>query len=311
MAKARSVEPQANIKIMPDEREILLNLKNDFLNASTPEDFVKLKYIYFIGFDVDKINHIKTEFSSASSIEDIRSVKQKYLNKLTVRERIIFQSNFSKAVSAMTSHIQTKEKHTFETLCKAEFTYSSLEFIDYISVIYGNLIERNKSKPPNPRSVFHGKSGSKTVKEFLNHLLEHGENGIYIQRNLVDMMIYLDRYLVKVPEEIVNINTIHRLLLTAFMLSFKHNEDEFYVNKHYAIVGGLSSTKEINNLEIEFLMSIGFELKISNEQFLEYKNILIKGLDSRFKNNPSFNPTNREEKCSENPISEMPLVKSP
>jgi len=67
--------------------------------------------------------------------------------------------------------------------------------------------------------------------------------------------------------------TVHRLLISAVLLSSKYLDDIYYNNKFYAKIGGISS-QEMNCLELEMLFSLNFDLSVDKEQFEEFVSLL-------------------------------------
>mmetsp|Transcript_20065 Transcript_20065/g.34548 ORF Transcript_20065/g.34548 Transcript_20065/m.34548 type:complete len:222 (+) Transcript_20065:318-983(+) len=68
------------------------------------------------------------------------------------------------------------------------------------------------------------------------------------------------------PRVVLTHHTVHRLLLTAIMLSAKFLDDTYYNNAYYAKVGGLPLS-ELNSLELHFLAMIRFNLSITPEVY--------------------------------------------
>ncbi|SCU82675.1 LANO_0B07162g1_1 [Lachancea nothofagi CBS 11611] len=66
---------------------------------------------------------------------------------------------------------------------------------------------------------------------------------------------------------------IHRLIISAVTVSTKFFSDFFYSNSRYARVGGIS-LKELNHLELQFLILCDFELIISVEELQKYGTLL-------------------------------------
>ena len=58
-------------------------------------------------------------------------------------------------------------------------------------------------------------------------------------------------------------------LTPSVMVAAKYFDDVYYTNTFYAEVGGIS-VNEINNLEVDFLCRIGFNLFVSTEEFRQY-----------------------------------------
>ncbi|KAI8588649.1 cyclin-domain-containing protein [Geranomyces variabilis] len=73
---------------------------------------------------------------------------------------------------------------------------------------------------------------------------------------------------------LVDSYNVHRLLITGIMVAVKFHSDVFFTNLHYARVGGLP-VHELNELEMEFLLSNGFDLIISVEELQFVGNQLL------------------------------------
>ena len=72
---------------------------------------------------------------------------------------------------------------------------------------------------------------------------------------------------------------IHRLIITAVTVSTKFSSDFFYSNSRYSKVGGIS-LKEMNFLELQFLILCDFNLLISIDEFERYSTLLYRFWDS-------------------------------
>ncbi|KAG0660088.1 hypothetical protein C6P45_001692 [Maudiozyma exigua] len=81
---------------------------------------------------------------------------------------------------------------------------------------------------------------------------------------------------------------IHRLIIAGITVSTKFFSDFFYSNSRYARVGGIS-LKEMNHLELQFLVLCDFEMLISVEEMERYANLLYRFWDSDNNNNASSN----------------------
>ena len=57
------------------------------------------------------------------------------------------------------------------------------------------------------------------------------------------------------------------------LVSIKYNEDDYFSNKFYAKVGGVS-INEIDTLEYAFLILIDFKLYVSEELFQKYSDYI-------------------------------------
>jgi hypothetical protein len=81
-------------------------------------------------------------------------------------------------------------------------------------------------------------------------------------------LIYIDR-IIELKSIVLTRLNIHRLLIAAVQVAAKYLDDLFYNNAFYAKLGGVS-TQEMNTLELEFLMMIGFSLHVKETVFNAY-----------------------------------------
>ena len=58
------------------------------------------------------------------------------------------------------------------------------------------------------------------------------------------------------------------------LVSIKYNEDEYFSNKFYAKVGGIS-VKDLDFLEYAFLTLIDFQLFVDEELYNKYSNYIL------------------------------------
>eukprot|EP00826_Nyctotherus_ovalis_P044671 TRINITY_DN4840_c0_g1_i3.p2 TRINITY_DN4840_c0_g1~~TRINITY_DN4840_c0_g1_i3.p2 ORF type:complete len:112 (-),score=28.67 TRINITY_DN4840_c0_g1_i3:20-355(-) len=66
---------------------------------------------------------------------------------------------------------------------------------------------------------------------------------------------------------------VHRLFLTASTLALKFHCDDYFVNSYYAAVGGVS-LEELNELEKDFIETIGYELYVEKNVYKRYEKAL-------------------------------------
>ncbi|KAI9504426.1 cyclin PHO80-like protein, partial [Coemansia spiralis] len=84
--------------------------------------------------------------------------------------------------------------------------------------------------------------------------------------SLIAVLVYLDRVTraqMHHPSLALSPYNIHRLMLTAIVVAHKFNSDIFFNNLRYSKVGGIPLA-EMNQLELEFLFLIKFDLKIDS-----------------------------------------------
>lgn len=77
----------------------------------------------------------------------------------------------------------------------------------------------------------------------------------------VSAVLYIDHVLELNPTLHITPHNAHRILLTAFNLALKFNEERTYSNAFLARVGGISAL-ELTHMELCFLSLIGWELHI-------------------------------------------------
>ncbi|XP_010934119.1 cyclin-P4-1-like [Elaeis guineensis] len=81
--------------------------------------------------------------------------------------------------------------------------------------------------------------------------------------------VYLERFARRHPPVFINSFNIHRLLLTSILTAIKFMERIHYDNAYFARVGGIT-LMEMNNLEVNFLFGVGFELNVTPTVFYSY-----------------------------------------
>ena len=108
--------------------------------------------------------------------------------------------------------------------------------------------------------------------------LDYEEFIVYCYKNLgfssnllILSMMNLDKLLTK--NFILTSENIHKAFFMCMMETQKYYEDENFKNKDYAKVCGIS-TEELLQLELEFMNYMEFNLHITNEDYINYKNKL-------------------------------------
>ena len=86
---------------------------------------------------------------------------------------------------------------------------------------------------------------------------------------LILAVVYIDR-ICDLKKYNLSFNNIHRVVLSAILVSIKYNEDDFYKNTQYAKIGGIS-LKEINALEYEFCSLIDFSFFVTYSTYRKYE----------------------------------------
>lgn len=87
----------------------------------------------------------------------------------------------------------------------------------------------------------------------------------------VNALVYLDRIKKTDPRLAISEMNVHRVLITAVVLSVKFLEDELYRNSYFAKVGGIQTVQEFNRLERTFLEAIGWAVHVENAEYAQYE----------------------------------------
>jgi hypothetical protein len=88
------------------------------------------------------------------------------------------------------------------------------------------------------------------------------------------MVYYIDILSTHYPPFVVSSLTVHRFLITAATVATKGLCDSFLTNGFYAKVGGVS-LMELNLLELEFLVRVGWRIVPRGEVLDEYYRSLV------------------------------------
>jgi len=67
----------------------------------------------------------------------------------------------------------------------------------------------------------------------------------------------------------LNAQVFHKVFLTALMLAAKYNEDSHFLNDVYCRIGGVR-LDQINDMEKQFLIQIGYRLFVKGEDYRRY-----------------------------------------
>lgn len=107
------------------------------------------------------------------------------------------------------------------------------------------------------------------IKDYVQRILRY----THIEEpTLIIALIYIDR-ICEFHDLILTELNIHRIVLTSIMTAIKYNEDDYYSNKYYAKVGGIT-LDEINRLEYEFIRLIRYSLFVENRVYDKYQTYL-------------------------------------
>ncbi|KAK9365689.1 cyclin-domain-containing protein [Lipomyces kononenkoae] len=98
---------------------------------------------------------------------------------------------------------------------------------------------------------------------------------------LLSMVFYIDLLCGAYASFTINSLTVHRFLITAAAVASKGLCDSFCTNAHYARVGGVSLT-ELNLLEVEFLVRVGWRVVPALKTLDEYYRRMVARMSTMY-----------------------------
>ena len=120
-----------------------------------------------------------------------------------------------------------------------------------------------------------------SIEEYINRIYKYTKMNI---SSLILSVIYIDRFC-ELNGYILSSKNIHRILLTACLLSIKFNEDINVNTKYYANVAGIQ-VEDLNNLVFYFIVKIQFSLFVDFDNYQIYFDYFckIKNKDNKILN---------------------------
>ena len=147
-----------------------------------------------------------------------------------------------------------------------------------ISMTLHQLISENRTKPNYKDKL---KQQSKQI--FTSRKLPQISISDYVIRivkymkieesTLILALIYIDRISRK-KKIFVNEYNIFRLFFSSVVVATKFNEDKYQSNSYYAKIGGME-LEQLNEMEMEFVIGINFDLFVEAKIFDKYESTLI------------------------------------
>jgi len=149
-----------------------------------------------------------------------------------------------------------------------------LSTIEIISDLLVNICEENKTKKCNKnyllKSFTNKNIPSISIKDYLLRLSKHAKIN---ESTIILILIYIDR-ICNMNHFILTYYNIHKMILAAFILAIKYNEDCYYSMNYYSKIGGITLS-ELNYLESEYLILIEYNLFIQAKLYDKYYNDLM------------------------------------
>mmetsp|Transcript_25988 Transcript_25988/g.36848 ORF Transcript_25988/g.36848 Transcript_25988/m.36848 type:complete len:219 (-) Transcript_25988:1364-2020(-) len=176
--------------------------------------------------------------------------------------------------SRETSSPSVDEDQDSTCVSRAEAADSKQIFLRCITRLFERWVEHNHS---NQTAILEGPFVGPTVPNLAFHLYVErlGKHIHFSDPQLyIVAVVYLDRYLQQQNQVSINVFTAHRLLLLCLVVTVKFWEDDHYSNKDYAMIGGVG-TEELNQMEVEVLFGLEFEMSVTLSSLQQAKTKLL------------------------------------
>ena len=130
-----------------------------------------------------------------------------------------------------------------------------------------NELNRSDSNESAIISVFtSNKTPQISIKKYLTRIMKYSKPET---STVIICLIYIDKICENSTLQL-SIYNIHRIILSCMILALKYNEDDYYSNKYYAKVGGIS-LKELNELEYNIMVLLQFNFFIDDITYEKYQ----------------------------------------
>lgn len=126
-------------------------------------------------------------------------------------------------------------------------------------------IHNNQMKYIKHDIFYIGRQPSISLEDYINRIFKNTKMNI---SSLIISVIYIDRFS-ELNGYILSLKNIHRILLTACLLSIKFNEDVNVNTKYYANVAGIP-VQDLNNLEFYLIVKLKFSLFVDYDTYQKY-----------------------------------------
>ena len=153
-------------------------------------------------------------------------------------------------------------------------SFIQTKIISSISITLIQLVSENRTKPDYKTKLklqIHSPFTSLSIpsislSDYLHRIWKYSKMD---ESSLIFALVYIDRMCTKNNIILTEFN-VHRILCSSILIAIKFNEDKFFTNKYYSKIGGME-LKQLNEMEMEFLVAINFHMFIENKLFEKYK----------------------------------------
>ena len=126
-------------------------------------------------------------------------------------------------------------------------------------------IRNNQMKYIKHDIFYYSRQPPISLEDYINRIFKNTKMNI---SSLIISIIYIDRFS-ELNGYILSLKNIHRILLTACLLSIKFNEDVNVNTKYYANVAGIP-VQDLNNLEFYLIVKLKFSLFVDYDTYQKY-----------------------------------------
>jgi hypothetical protein len=109
-----------------------------------------------------------------------------------------------------------------------------------------------------------------SIHSYLNRIYNYAKCSYY---TVVTCLVFFYR-LLESNEIDIDFMSIHRILITCFMLADKFTDDNHHSNLFFAMVGGIS-LKEINQMEVKVLFILDFNFVVTPAEFNTHLDMIL------------------------------------
>ena len=155
---------------------------------------------------------------------------------------------------------------------------ASNHVIEIVADILEEIVKDNEKNNENESNISDSNesaiisvfSSNKTpqisIKKYLTRIMKYSKPET---STVIICLIYIDKICENSSLQL-SIYNIHRIILSCMILALKYNEDDYYSNKYYAKVGGIS-LKELNELEYNIMVLLQFNFFIDDITYEKYQ----------------------------------------
>lgn len=143
-----------------------------------------------------------------------------------------------------------------------------------IELIYSSLLPLiSQQIDTNDKTNFIGKKKPNIhLRRYIQRIIEYGNASEFAY---ILAIYYVYKLNERVSNDFINEWSIHRIFLASLLIAIKYTDDIYYTNGYYAKVGGIK-TIELNQLEIEFLARLNFDLYYEESNLLNFQKDIFK-----------------------------------